>query len=376
MTPTAARRARPFPHPRCLALTLLLLLAVLAAGPASAQDGPVGVLVVSASVEGAEVWVDGEKVGVVPYTGYLPVGRHQVRVVADDHDPFVRRVDLREALTSSLDAKLEAGDGTVEFKVQPPASVVHIDGNPVGPAPIRIQDLAPGHHSYLVTADGHESAAAEFDFAKGQNLFFELELLSSAGLFEVDTTPPGATVWLDGDQVGDTPLSISGVALGQHQVRVALDGYADVFRPVDTTDGRKGALDLTLTDHGSRLTVKTGVDAASVLVNGSLAGQGARVVLPEVDRGTLQVAVSAPGLEPAELSVRMPARGRVTVKADMLAAADGRSELVQLPPLYGRWTFWAASAAVAGGGVAGAVILAKALEPPAPPQGDVLVVLP
>jgi hypothetical protein len=376
MTPTAARRARPSPSPRWLPLTLLLLLTMLVASPAVAQDGPVGVLVVSANIKGAEVWVDGEQVGTVPYTGYLPVGRHQVRVVADNHDPFVRRVDLREALTSSLEAILEPGVGTVEFKVEPAGAVVHIDGKPVGPSPIRIQDVAPGHHSYLVQAEGFEPAEAEFDFAKGKNLFFSLELLNSAGLFQVDSEPAGATVWLDGEQVGVTPLDLTDVPLGEHQVRVALDGYAEVFRPVDTTDGRKGALDLVLTERGSRLTVKTGADGASVLVNGSLAGQGARVVLPAVDRGTLLLAVSASGLEPATMSVRMPARGRVTVKADLQPAGAGRSELVQLPPLYGRWTFWAASAAVVGGGVTGAVILAKALEPPAPPEGDVLVVLP
>ncbi len=84
MTPTAARRARPSPSPRWLPLTLLLLLTMLVASPAVAQDGPVGVLVVSANIKGAEVWVDGEQVGTVPYTGYLPVGRHQVRAELAD----------------------------------------------------------------------------------------------------------------------------------------------------------------------------------------------------------------------------------------------------------------------------------------------------
>ena len=382
MRPIAAHRARTSPASRGpsnrrLPLPLLpLLLSLLLALPAWAQESAVGVLVVSANVDGAEVWVDGDKVGAIPYTGYHPVGRHQVRVVADNYAPFVRRVDLRDALTTSLEAKLDPGNGTVEFKVRPPGAIVHIDGNPVGPSPIRIQDIAPGDHSYTVTSDGFEPSHGEFAFATGKNLYFDLELLSSAGLFHVGSQPAGATVWIDGEQLGVTPLELTDVELGEHQVRVALEGYAEIFRPVDTTDGRKGALDLTMVDHGTKLTVKTGVDSASVLVNGSLAGQGSRVVLPKVDRGTLQLVVSAPGVEPASMAVHIPARGRVAVQADLVQAGQGSSELNQLPPVYGRWTFWTATAVVAAGGVTGAVILAKALEPPPPPEGDVLVVLP
>ena len=379
MTPNAAWRARPssslrYLIPHWISITLLLL-GMMLASPAWAEE-PVGVLSVTGNVDGAEVWVDGEKAGVLPYTGYHPVGRHQVRVVANDHDPFVRKVELIEGLTKSLTAKLVAGQGTIEFSVVPPGAVVHIDGNPVGPAPIRVRDLSPGDHSYRVVADGHEPLENSFSFERGRNLFFDLALNSSAGLFHVGSTPAGATVWIDGEQAGVTPLDLSGTALGEHQVRVVLDGYAEVYRPVDTSDGRKGSLDLTLAQQGARLTVKTGSADATVTINGSTVGQGSTVVLPRVDRGTLQLQVTEPGAQPAAMSVRMPANGKVTIKASLAPTDQGRSELRQLPPFYGRWTFWAATGAVAAGGVTGGVILAKALEPPLPPEGDVMVVLP
>ncbi len=379
MTPTAVRRARPSQSLCSRAhhwvTFALLLVGFLLASPAWAED-PVGVLSVTGNVEGAEVWVDGDKVGALPYTGYHPVGRHQVRVVADSYDPFVRKIELIEGLTKSLEAKLVAGTGTVEFLVLPVGATVHIDGNPVGPSPIRVRDLAPGEHRYAVVAEGYEPVEAGFSFERGRNLFFDLELLSSAGLFHVGSTPPGATVWIDGEQVGVTPLDISGIALGEHQVRLALDGWVEVFRPVDTSDGRKGSLDLTLSQSGAKLTVKTGSDQAVVTINGSQVGQGTRVHLPGIDRGTVKLQVSGPGLEPATMSLRVPAKGSVTVKAKLAPTGQGASELRQLPPFYGRWTFWAATGAVAAGGVAGGVILAKALEPPEPPSGDVLVVLP
>ncbi len=378
MTPTAARRARPSPSfAPCLRplLLALLLVGMLLASPAHAE-APVGVLSVTGNVEGAEVWVDGVKVGAVPYTGYHAVGSHQVRVVADFYQPFVRKVELAEGLTKSLAAKMVAGQGTIEFAVQPPGATVIIDGNPVGPAPIRVRDLEPGRHELRVEADGFEAHEESFEFTKGRNLFFDLSLDSSAGLFRVGSTPAGATVWIDGELRGETPLSLSGIPLGEHQVRVALDGYADVFRPVDTSDGSKGEVEIALSDEGGSLKVKTGSGEATVLINGNPVGQGGTVRLPRVDRGNLEVEVSAPGVEPARLSVRMPPSGSLVLAASLQSADKGGSALRELPPVYGRWTFWAASTAVVAGGVAGGLITAQALQPPPPPSGDVLVVLP
>jgi hypothetical protein len=379
MSPTAAPRSRASRAPRLPALRWLLplvLSALLLAAPGVRAEGPSGVLMVTANVQGAEVWVEGELLGEAPFTGSLPVGRYQVRVVADNHDPYVRKVDMHEELTTKVEASLRPGKGTVEFATEPAGAVVIIDGEAVGPSPIRIRDLAPGDHSYRVEAEGFEPQGATFAFAAGQNLLFDLELRGSAGLFHIGSTPAGATVWLDGEQVGVTPLDLEDVPLADHRVRIALEGYADVYRPVDTSDGRKGSLDVTLPERGSKLVIKTSREDASVSINGAAVGRGARVVLPLVDRGTLQLEVTAPGAQPAEGSVRSLGRGTVTVKASLVEAGQGRSSLDSVPPLYARWTFWAASGAVAAGGVTGAVLLAKALEPPPPPEGDVLVVLP
>ena len=176
--------------------------------------------------------------------------------------------------------------------------------------------------------------------------------------------------------MGVTPVELEGIDLGEHRIWLHLDGFADVFRPVDTSDGSKGEVLVSLAEEGSRLTVKTGHSEAQVFIDGTPIGQGKKVVMPSVDRGTLKVRVEAPGVEPANLSVRLGARSRVCVRARLETAEKGESELVELPPVYARWTFWAASAAVVGGGVTGGVLLAKALEPPPPPEGDVLVVLP
>jgi hypothetical protein len=71
------------------------------------RRGMLGQLVVQGTPEGAEVRVDGERGGWVPYQGWLPVGRHRVEVRSSDGKHVFRqevvlhldkRVDLRVAL--------------------------------------------------------------------------------------------------------------------------------------------------------------------------------------------------------------------------------------------------------------------------------------
>ncbi len=45
------------------------------------------------------------------------------------------------------------------------------------------------------------------------------------GALEVDSRPAGAKVYLDGNLVGNTPLSLATVAAGEHAVRLEHDGY-------------------------------------------------------------------------------------------------------------------------------------------------------
>jgi protein TonB len=47
-----------------------------------------------------------------------------------------------------------------------------------------------------------------------------------AGGLRVETQPTGASVWLDGAEVGLAPLTLARVQPGAHTVRVALPGYA------------------------------------------------------------------------------------------------------------------------------------------------------
>lgn len=343
----------------------LVVYLVLQSGPARAADE--GILKVNCSIPGADVYLDGAPIGDAPLTRYVQPGIHQLRVVADDHDPHVRRVEILSDKTTDVNAALSVGTGTVEF-TGPPGARLFIGGAERGPLPIRLTDLTPGSFSWTVDAPKYEPASGTVDFVRGKNLLIPVELASSMGVFVIESTPPGATVFLNSEPRGVTPLRLEGIEPGVHAVALSVTERATVLRSVDTTGGERGEVRATLPEAGGELKMVTGEDSARVLLSGTVIGTGAKVIAGPFERGKARVQVeTSAGI--AEDTVTIPSEGRLS-----LQVVDGKIEEIQ--PLYERWAFWAAiggGVALAGGGVATAVVLS---QPDPPPRGETLVTLP
>lgn len=366
-------------------LAAALLLGTLALGPsprvASAQDAgasaPTGVLQIQSSAPGATVWIDNEPVGQAPITQYLTDGEHLVRVAADGYNPFVRKIRIRAGAKADVTASLRPGGGTVEFQVDQPGGTVVIDGQQESPLPVRLRDMPAGEHTYEVRAPGYEPVEGTFEAAPGRNHFLFHQLASSRGRFSITSDPAGASVWLDGEEVGVTPLSLEGIAAAPHVVRVDDGRHAAVLALVDTSDGSRGTVDAKLTGAGGALVIQTGDDAAQVSMAGVVLGTGKKVDLGKVARGRYSLEVSAPGRKTATGRAAVGQSGRAAYRVDWAKEDDrGRSRLTELQPWYLHWGFWTAVGATTAGATAGAIAAAVGSQPVPVESGDVSVALP
>jgi hypothetical protein len=338
----------------------------LLVGLARAEDAS-AILKVKSSAPGAEVYVDGALVGQAPLTKYMPPGTHQLRVVADFNDPFVRRITLEADRTLEVNATLVKGAGTIEF-TGPAGAHVFTGDVDRGPVPIRLPSPGVGKLPWRVTAPGFEAAEGVLDVVAGRNHLVDVKLESSRGVFAVTSEPAGAAVRLDGKDVGVTPLRLAGVEPGVHGVELALDGHARVLRSVDTTAGTRGEVAAKLAKGGASLALTTGSDAAQVFVNDAPVGIGATVRVDALERGraTIRVVYADRVVKDA---ITVPASGSLALRV------SGDS-VVERKKLTEQWGFWAAvGGGVAAGGTVAAVV-ANANQPEPPPSGDTVVTLP
>lgn len=105
------------------------------------------------------------------------------------------------------------------------------------------------------------------------------------GGLSIATDPIGATVYVDGQYAGLTPLVVNKVSSGDHRVRVAKDGFLDNSRVVNVATGQPKSVSIQMTrDTSARRSTNqisggSGGGGKSMLTNpyvlGGIAGGGA-----------------------------------------------------------------------------------------------------
>jgi serine/threonine-protein kinase len=137
------------------------------------------------------------------------------------------------------------------------------------------------------------AAAAALALGLGAWLFWPA---SASFPLEVDSLPPGAMVWLDGVDVGTTPLTLSDLSPGEHQVSVMKEGFVRATEVV-TVDGDAPPLVFALQAARALLSITSTPSPAAVFVDGEEVG---RTPLEELslEEGAHQVEVRHRGFDP------------------------------------------------------------------------------
>jgi hypothetical protein len=134
--------------------------------------------------------------------------------------------------------------GRLLVRSTPAGARVFVDGREVGVTPVTMRDLGRGAHAVRIVREGYRTAERRVAITGARPAqSVTVSLLRAAeptpapapstpatvgrytGTVFVDSRPTGATVYVDGRQVGTTPLQMDDVDAGSHVVRMERDGY-------------------------------------------------------------------------------------------------------------------------------------------------------
>lgn len=99
----------------------------------------------------------------------------------------------------------------------------------MGPTPVYVDDLLPGHHSVTLSSAGWQPLSAQFDVFVGRitPVSVIMQRVASApssgaskgqGTLAIVGGPPGARVYVDGNAIGAMPVEPHAVGAGYHIV--------------------------------------------------------------------------------------------------------------------------------------------------------------
>lgn len=93
---------------------------------------------------------------------------------------------------------------------------------------------------FKITHLSEKSSMAHIEDRTGEvQVGYSVEVIVKVGELEIKSEPSGAKVTIDGRDAGNTPLSLSDIKTGRHQIRVAKEGYESYEVSVETGVGRK-----------------------------------------------------------------------------------------------------------------------------------------
>ena len=130
--------------------------------------------------------------------------------------------------------------------------------------------------------------------------------------FSIDSVPTGATVLLDGNLIGTTPLAGTPSAPGTHRLEVTLDGYESYAEGIEFDTGANPMPTVTLREMG-QLDIDANRPNAQVSINGRRAGRTPLRISRTA--GQYRVSVSVAGFSTFSQTVRVDPGETVAVSA-------------------------------------------------------------
>ena len=134
----------------------------------------------------------------------------------------------RDLPSPTPEASASGNEHTVQFLTDPPEAQVIVDSNPsvTCKAPCMLS-LPPGRHVLRAQLDGYRTYPKVFNVPQDSDVF--LQLSKSTATLSVTSSPPGATIQLNGEEQRARTPAIMNVAPGSYHVRVTKDGVPFEF---------------------------------------------------------------------------------------------------------------------------------------------------
>jgi len=147
----------------------------------------------------------------------MMMGVYDLKIEKDKHKPHIQDLVIIPGKDVTIDIELEPRMGELNISVKPIGAKISIDGEYKGEAPKTIE-LLIGDYNLTLEKAGYGTINKKITITENQELDI-IETLSSGLEVTIETTPPGALLYINGKHQGTTPQKVS-LKYGDHKIKV------------------------------------------------------------------------------------------------------------------------------------------------------------
>ena len=192
-----------------------------------------GYLNITSTPSGAELFVNGKRVGTTPWMSEERYGRGEVsiRLEAGDYYPLRKNVTIvGKGASEKFHFDMKPQFGNVECVCNDAEAEIWIDEELKGKGRWSGRLSSLSQHIVEARRTGHKSQSIVIEVGEGESKRFSIGApVAMYGVLELQSTPELCDITVDGKPMGTTP-TIFQLLVGKHQVSLSTEGYTtDTF---------------------------------------------------------------------------------------------------------------------------------------------------
>jgi formylglycine-generating enzyme required for sulfatase activity len=262
-----------------------------------------GNLLVNASLSNIEVFIDDQLAGTVPGTlEEISRGAHKLEFRKYRYFPLQEEVQI-EGLgkTQAIDITLQPAWGHLDFTTVPAGAELYIDDRLVGQTPISAEVLETGSKLTLVAA-GYKTLQKQVTVKAGTKVQHPLiEMIIADGQLSLNSSPQGASITIDKQFFGVTPLLVDVAPFKKHRVELFLEGYLKASRSIAVKPEQQADLSVDLTPNIGTVQLRVSPADAIIKVDGNNQGSGSQTL--SLNAKPHSISVEKPGYQTKSMTV-------------------------------------------------------------------------
>ena len=292
-------------------------------GATSAIPAPTPTPTVSISIttipSGANVWLDDSSKGTTPTLVNVTVGYHEIEVIKEGYDIYSETKKIRRGRgePQKMIIELKPLTGSIYISSTTSGASVYLDDVYKSDTNTNctLSEVVVGPHTITLKKSGYFDETRNVSVPADGPTSLHVTL-RRCGYINISSNPPGANVYLDGNDTGETtPANISKVTQGNHIIKLTKLHYGDVNRTVSVNFSRTPPVDVNLTGYGS-LSIDSDPSGARVYLDGNYT-EVTPLYLDKLDEGNHSIRLTKQSYKDVTQEIHVSAGNTISVSVPL-----------------------------------------------------------
>lgn len=201
-------------------------------------------------------------------------GEHTITVDAEGYQQLVENIEVGKDKQQRFEFMLTPLPGSLDIALSPDVKAsVWLNDEPAGSVPGLLQDIPAGEHTLVIDAPLYRASSRQITVeGKGITQPLNVSLEPAWAELSINSLPEKAIVQIDGERVGQTPLTVK-VEEGLHTIMVQADKFKPFQQDITIVAQQDiSVADIKLLPADGIYEINTEPQEAAVILNGEYMG--------------------------------------------------------------------------------------------------------